>query len=350
MIERIFYECVDVTKPSGGVRRLYRHVEILNRHGFAASILHQSHGFRADWFVSDAPVTAWEPPFELSPRDVLVIPEGHVEVLAATADAPCCRVVIALNWANIYRRLPIGTDWRHYGIRHVIAGSLCEQDFIARTMGLDSVVIASGTNGDLFRPLGPKRLQIAYMPRKNPDVFTIIAGIFRSRWPRWAHVPFVPIDEVSHAGVAALLAESAIFLATSFPEGLARPPLEAMASGCLVVGFAGRGSLEYMDHGRNCFRADDLDVLSAAEFLDEALSQWTDGRAEPMVRAARETAERYSLAREEQAVVDYWRAFRTAHEANDGPCGVPAPTERTIAAPASAAAPASTAAAGGGRP
>src|SRR5260370_25957143 len=33
-----------------------------------------------------------------------------------------------------------------------------------------------------------------------------------------------------------------------------------MASVCIVVGFAGRGSLEYMKHSKNCYLAEDGDV------------------------------------------------------------------------------------------
>jgi glycosyltransferase involved in cell wall biosynthesis len=309
MTGRILYESVDLSSPSGGIRRLYRHVEILNKYGLRASVLHHRRGFKPGWFATNAPVEYWDAGFTLNAGDILVIPEGHTDVIKATANAGCERVVIALNWANIYARLPIGKDWRDYGIRHVIAGSQYERQFILQSMGLDSTVLASGTNTDLFRPAARKKLQIAYMPRKNAEVFHILACTFRCGYPQWNHVPFVPIDSVSHDDVARVMSESAVFLATSFPEGLARPPLEAMASECVVVGFAGRGSLEYMEHGENCYRAEDADVLTLAEYLHVALERIVDGRAEPMKAAARKTAGRYSLEREEQAVITFWRRF-----------------------------------------
>jgi hypothetical protein len=321
---RILYQCLDDPMASGGIRRLYRHVEILHAHGLPARILHQRRGFKAGWFETEAPIEYWETDFALQPTDVLVIPEGHTDVIIATVEVPCVRVVIALNWANIFRRLPIGKNWRDYGIRHVIAGSQYERECIRRTMGLDSCVLASGTDSRLFHEAPRKQLQIAYMPRKNADLFHIIACMFRSMCPRWEHVPFVPIDSVSHAGVGRVLSESAVFLATSFPEGLARPPLEAMASGCVVVGFAGHGSLEYMKHGENCYRADDGDLLTAAEYLDAALERIASGQAGPMIAAAREMASRYSLAREEQAVLEFWRGFLAGRTA----AGSPAVEER----------------------
>jgi hypothetical protein len=255
------------------------------------------------------PIAYWTEKLKFGRGDVLVIPEGHTDVIIRTTDAEYERVVIALNWANIYTRLPLGRDWRHFGIRHVIAGSLYEHDFILQSMGLKSAVIASGMDLTLFRPAGHKKRQIAYMPRKNEDWFHRIASIFRSQSADLTDVPFVPIDQVAHREVAQILSESAVFLATGFPEGLARPPLEAMACGCLVVGFAGRGSLEYMEHGHNCFLADDMDALTAAKYLGTAVRRFQKGEATEMQVSAQKTASRYSLEREESAVVQYWTRF-----------------------------------------
>jgi glycosyltransferase involved in cell wall biosynthesis len=46
--------------------------------------------------------------------------------------------------------------------------------------------------------------------------------------------------------VAKTLGTCHLFLATGFPEGCPLPPLEAMASGCIVTGFAGYGGWDYM--------------------------------------------------------------------------------------------------------
>jgi Glycosyl transferases group 1 len=308
-VKRIFYECRDVPHPSGGVRRLYRHVEILNKNGFSAFIVHHSSGFKPSWFEVNVPTLYWSDGITIDSEDVLVIPEGHTDIMMRTRNDNYRRIVIALNWANIYAHLPVGTDWRQLGIKHVISGSLYEQEFIRRSMGLSSVVIPSGVDLSLFNPRKQKIRQIAYMPRKNEKWFHIIAAIFRSQNDDLSSVPFVAIDKVSHREVARILCESAVFLATGFPEGLARPPIEAMAAGCIVVGFAGRGSLEYMQHGCNCLLADDMDALTAAEHLGAAVRLFGTPEAKEFEAAALQTAARYSLEREESNVVQYWTKF-----------------------------------------
>jgi hypothetical protein len=302
----IYYACPDNPSPSGGVRRLYRHVEILNQHGIEAFILHRSPEFKIGWFETNVPVRYFgDQGVSFLSHNVLVIPEVMAPLMKLVANTPINRIAIALNWAHIYGCLPIGEDWRTYGITQAIAGSQYEREFISKTMGIDAHVLVSGTDDRLFYPRDEKILQIAYMPRKN-SLAPAILGAFQSIYPELSGIPLASIDGQSHKEVAQILGQSAIFLTATFPEGLARPPLEAMASGCIVVGFAGRGSLEYMDNGDNCYRADDGDVLTAANYLAQAVIDIRNGQSQSMQEKALSTAAKYSVQREEQRVLQYW--------------------------------------------
>jgi len=281
-------------------------VEILNKHGIDAALLHRSPAFKISWFETTAPVRFYDDNFLFEDRDVLVIPEVMTSLMRLTSNLTLRRVAIALNWALIYRYLPPETDWRTYNIDQAIAGSHYEQEFIAKTMGIHAHILVSGTDTNVFHPSDVKDVQIVYMPRKN-SMAPVILGAFRSMYPGFKDVPSVAIENLSHREVAHILGKSAIFIAGSFPEGMARPPLEAMACGCIVVGFAGRGSLEYMRSQQNCYLADDGDVLGAAECLAKALSDILDGNSIPMQQEALRTAAQYDLANEEARVLEYWK-------------------------------------------
>ena len=49
----------------------------------------------------------------------------------------------------------------------------------------------------------------------------------------------------SEAAVADILRESQVFLSFGHPEGFGLPPAEALACGCLVIGYHGGGGREY---------------------------------------------------------------------------------------------------------
>src|SRR5689334_1640065 len=72
---RILVMVPDWDFPSGGVRKLYRHVDILRAHGLNAFVEHQSTGFICNWFEHNTPIAdpaeSWPP----RPQDVLVCPE-----------------------------------------------------------------------------------------------------------------------------------------------------------------------------------------------------------------------------------------------------------------------------------
>jgi hypothetical protein len=325
---RIFYHCPRLDSPTGGVLTIYRHVEALVRGGVAAFVLHDRQDEPMRWFESDAPIATLDSGIAPRPPDVLVIPEGSWQLMADTAGSGLDRVVFAQGWCNIYgapEPLPEGSDWRTWGIQDVMAVSRYVQRFIRQAMGLRSAIVHPGIDLEMFRPAVSKRLQIACMPRKNPADLQQIQGLFRSRFPRYQGVPFVVIDQMPQRQAAAVLAESAVFLATGYPEGFPLPPLEALASGCLVVGFTGRGGGEYLRHGDNCLLAADGDVLGAADQLGRAVGL-IEGSAANLASEATEagdagrahgaaalrqrglaTAARFSLAAGERAVQRFWR-------------------------------------------
>src|SRR3954462_10674104 len=68
---RIF--CPDIPRPMGGVRMLYRHVDILNANGFDAAIVHLSPGFQVDWFEHTTRVLSM--PVTLKSEDIAVFAE-----------------------------------------------------------------------------------------------------------------------------------------------------------------------------------------------------------------------------------------------------------------------------------
>src|SRR5213080_279448 len=52
----IYFGCPDKDHPVGGIRAIYRHVDVLNRNGFDAFVLHGVAPFRCTWFESETRV------------------------------------------------------------------------------------------------------------------------------------------------------------------------------------------------------------------------------------------------------------------------------------------------------
>lgn len=84
------------------------------------------------------------------------------------------------------------------------------------------------------------------MTRKNQaDVVQVVSALkSRRRLQGWQ---FQAIENCSSSEVAAILKDSCIFMSFGYPEGISLSNLEAMLSGCWVVGYSGMGCREYFD-------------------------------------------------------------------------------------------------------
>ena len=109
------------------------------------------------------------------------------------------------------------------------------------------------------------------------------------------------------------MGESLLFLSFGYPEGCPLPPAEAMASGCLVVGYHGQGGQEYF-HNDFCYPVAINDIVGFASSVEKALATWEhDPTAiqEMTSRASRHVKENYSAELEAQDITGSWEKILT---------------------------------------
>jgi glycosyltransferase involved in cell wall biosynthesis len=157
-----------------------------------------------------------------------------------------------------------------------------------------------------------KKMQVAFMPDKRPKEWPLVRDLLAYRHPRWARIPWVPIRQVSRKACAQVMAESAVFASFSYLEGLGLPPLEAMASGCLVCGFDGHGGADYANAGNGLWVREG-DHAGFADALAQALAATQGAASNSAVQQLRAggftTTIRYSQARFERELIRAWQAI-----------------------------------------
>ncbi|WP_418146104.1 glycosyltransferase [Actinobacillus pleuropneumoniae] len=94
---------------------------------------------------------------------------------------------------------------------------------------------------DYFKPAEKQRevIQIAFSRRKRSAEFDIFKFYFLSLYSHKHSVNFVNIQGLIREEVAKVMSEAAIFISFAERESLGLMTLEAMASGCHVIGFSG---------------------------------------------------------------------------------------------------------------
>ena len=103
---QVYFLTPDYDRPAGGIRVIYRHVDILNEAGIPAFVVHQQRGFACTWFEHQTQLTDVKA-VRLTSRDLLVVSELDVDLLGRLA--PDVRHVI-LN-QNSHLTWQRGTEW-----------------------------------------------------------------------------------------------------------------------------------------------------------------------------------------------------------------------------------------------
>lgn len=180
------------------------------------------------------------------PRDLVVLPEFWLRAQATRfPDTPQVALVQVISTALGSMFLPIARA--EVGGRMLKGAIATSQACLAATETFSDLPVALVPlflDGGSLSFHGEKARQIAYMPRKRPEESAVLVEFLRSD-PALAGYEFVAIDRLKASEVHQILARSRIFLSFSEREGFGLPPAEAMAMGCITIGYTGVGGAEF---------------------------------------------------------------------------------------------------------
>lgn len=308
----------DWNRPSGGIRKQYRSVDVLNASGIAAAIVHHSRGFRCDWFINQTHIVA-APDITVSSSDVIVVPEIYG---SSICDLPTGIRQVILN-QNAY----ITLDSILSGIPNSDAPYLANPDLVA-------VAAVSAQNAKLlsymfkgvlvhrirwaldpavyFPPQAQPGRRIAFMPRRRSKEAAHLLSLlrFRDALKGWE---IVEIAGCSEWDAAELMRSCRVFLSLGEREGLGLPPLEAIACGCLVVGFTGYAGAEFFQLPY-ATQIEDGDIGAFAPAVEE-LMRWTEkdplAAKHAALNGSRHVLHVYSPEAEQLDLADFFRPLLT---------------------------------------
>ena len=308
---RVFFLTTDCDTPSGGRWFIYQAVDMLVRNGIDASALHQKRGFRYSWFHSRTPTAythdivrarsktlsrrrlivyalsaAWSQvctffftkskltAVSLGPSDLLILPENRQFLLQEKLGG--CMKILLVQGPYLLSESAASSGHRNpIAPHHILATSeLCQR--ASRSLYPKAVthLIPLFIDCECFRLREEKVRQIAYMPRRLPEESTALIKILRSN-PRMPEIDYIPIDGCSRAEVSRILQDSLIFLSFSHREGFGLPAAEAMACGCLVIGYTGEGGDEFFTNETG-FPVQSGDLQSFAQTTEAVVTEYSN--------------------------------------------------------------------------
>ncbi len=303
----VYFMAPDFERPSGGTRAIYRHADILRAAEIPAAVLHQKANFRYTWFVNDTPVTDVAAT-SVGPEDLLVVPELDVDVLVRRRAYPR-HVVLNQSGYLAWEHDPEAVTAHYHSDQRPLAIVATSEHTaeVARYAfpHLDVRHVCLSVDPDQFTPAeeeAPPR--IAYMPRRGAADAAMVLRMLHAR-DRLRGWEVRALSGLTENQVAAELRSARVFLAMSPREGFGLPPVEAMASGCYVVGYDAIGGKEFMrpEFSSPVEAGNVLGVAQAVEtVLERDLAEPGWLRAHGLL-AAQFVRDRYNPEREREGVL-----------------------------------------------
>jgi glycosyltransferase involved in cell wall biosynthesis len=231
-------------KPTtGGDFVNIEHVLSLQDMGFPVSMLYP--GENSDVAMTHLPENSKAVhAIAFTPDDYFVIPENDLGIIDFARDLPCNIVIHNQNTFYLLNAMgPLNElNCKRFGSMICPSIGNAAATFDAGYQGAISV-IAPGVP-KYFAPT-KKILKIAFSPRKLPVESNAVAALFRSMYPQYSDIEWQPILNMEREEVARVLGECAIYAAFSDLEAISLSVLEAMRSGCIVVGDHGGAGYDY---------------------------------------------------------------------------------------------------------
>ncbi len=333
--KKIYIVCPEIKVPTGGVKQLYKLSEILHNNNFNVSIVHKNKGFKNTWFNTNTKITYFPYLFfkinklirkkktkyifkdffqklfisKVLPEQnaILIYPEVWGSQLHTITNNKY--IVYNQNCYYTFNLFPFSTDsqlntYNNINFIGFLTVSKDSETYLNRAFPNKNIQrIQLGIN-PLFSFNDKKEKIIAFMPRKLKEDFNQIYHLLVNS-PHLKDWKWQPIDNCTEEEVAKILQKSAIFLSFNYNEGFGLPPVEAMACGCYVIGYAGNAGNEYLLKEFST-KIPDRNILEFVNKLEEIVIRFNENPLSLISlgkNASLYVQEKYNLEEEENSTL-----------------------------------------------
>ena len=250
------YFLVQDTKGNvkASVRYIYQMALSLKNYGYNAIILHE----KPDYFgvtnwLGENYMTELEhrsiegANLEVSPEDLIVIPEIYGFIMDQIKNLPCGKIVLCQSYDYIFDTLQPGDSWAQFGFIKCITTSEKQREWIKNTMRNISVDVIEPYISENFKKqeLPPKTI-INIHTREHRDTTNTIKA-FYSRFPQYRWFTFRDLRGLSESEFADRMKDSFVSVWVDNISAYGTFPLESIKMGIPVIGVVPNMVPEWMN-------------------------------------------------------------------------------------------------------
>lgn len=216
--------------------------------------------------------------WSVSPSDFLFIPEAFSSLMYQTYKykAPCRRYVILQNYSYVTDFIPLGVEWKDYGIFDAICSTEKQSEMIKNVFPYMRTRILNPCISDCFREsITPQKLYINIIAKNQSDVGELIRT-FYWKYPVYKFISFKDVRNLSREAYADTLKNGAITVWIDNDTPFGYSALEAMRCNNIVIGKIPEMIPEWMQDEKGIINNGfwSYDKQSLPDILAKVISTW----------------------------------------------------------------------------
>ena len=318
----IFFFVLDTKGvASGSLEYIYKLAKIAENDGYNVGMLYQLE--KNDEFVG---VKEWlgdeyaniphynvsKDEVDITPSDVVFIPEIFSTVMNQTKKLPCKRIAILQNYDYLLEQMPFAAQWGDFGIIDCITNTEYNSELIKDIFPYVRTTVVTPYIDKMFgTTIEPKKMVINIVAKDQSDINKIIKP-FYLKYPSYKWVSFRDLRGFSKEGFSNALREAAVTIWVDEDTSFGYSALEAMKSGSIVIAKIPDAPLKWMDSDnenttelRNCCVWFD-DFHSMHRQLASVIRSWTtDNVPEIIYDESKKATELYSADKTIEEFTNY---------------------------------------------
>lgn len=243
-LSRIYFMVQDTKgNAKASVRYIYQMALTLKRNGYNAIILHEKPEYFgvSSWlgeeYMTELGHRAIEgTSLEISPDDLIIIPEIYGFVMDQITKLPCGKIVLSQAFDHMFETLQPGQSWTQLGFYKCITTSEKQKELIQSVMRNVTVDVVEPYISDVFQKNEyPPKTIINIHTRDQRDTANLIKS-FYVKFPQYRWITFRDLRGLSENEFAEAMKDSFISVWIDQTSSFGTFPLESMKMGIPVLG------------------------------------------------------------------------------------------------------------------
>lgn len=229
--------------PNASVANIYEHVKTLNKLGYKAHILHEKNDYLLRGNVDENGVLDWlgeeydglphvsieAQNLQISPIDIIVIPEVFSTIMEQIKTFPCKKVVFSQSYEYIFESLAIGRRWDlDFGFTDVITTSEQQANYVKSMFKSMKTQVVPVAIPDYFKKSDLPKTPVVTILTRNQGEAAKIAKAFYLQYPMYKWITFKELRGLSRRDFAKELGQACLGVWIDDIAGFGTFPLEAI--------------------------------------------------------------------------------------------------------------------------